>query len=260
MQIRFPAGRRGVDEGLHRLGVRGDQSVRGQGHGRVAGVALVGEQEDGGLDVALLLDGVGLAGRIALLDHPLVGEEGPGVEGVLVHLAVGESVPGLEPDPEGRHRGVRQQDRPALHVGQGADALVGMGDQHLRVLLHIGRHRLHRRLLLGQVEGDEAVGAHAQVHRIGGQQLRHVHRRTALDDGHVQAALLVLAGGQGLVESALFGLGAPVGGEADRGQASLTRRRRGLLCGRAGGEHRRGGERDQTRRLQGRFLPSERRA
>ncbi len=72
----------------------------------------------------------------------------------------------------------------------------GVGDQHLRVLLHEGRHRLHRDALLGQVHDDEAVGAHAQLDGAGGQQLGHVHAGPALDDLHVQAALGVLAGGQ----------------------------------------------------------------
>ena len=50
---------------------------------------------------------------------------------------------------------------------------------------------------------------------------------------HVQAALGVLAGGQRLVEAAVLGLGAPVGGEADRRQPvrMLDRRRRFLTRG-----------------------------
>jgi hypothetical protein len=219
VQVAGPAGGGGLDEGAHRRRVFGDQLVRRHRHGRVAGIALVGEQEHRRLEAAFLLDGVGLAGHIALLDHPLVGQEGGGVEGVFAHLVVGEAVLGLQPHPEGGDRGVGQQDRPALHVGQRVHAGVGVGDQHLRVLLHEGRDHLHRGLGGRQVQHDEAVGAHAHLDRAGGDELGHVHAGAALDDGHLQAALGVLAGRQGLVEAALLGLGAPVGGEADAGLA-----------------------------------------
>ncbi len=199
--------------------------------------------------MGFLFQGVGLAGRIALLDDPLVAEEGRGVERVLAHLAVGEMVLGLQPHPEGGHRGVRQQDRMALHVGDGPDALIGVGDQHLRVLLHEGRHRLNRRLLLGQVHDDEAVGAHAEVDGVGSQELGHVHAGPALDDLNIEPTLGVLAGGQGLVEAPLLGLGVPVGGELQARQASGRggrRRGRRRLRLRTGGEHQGCGERDQA--------------
>ncbi len=121
-----------------------------------------------------------------------------------------------------------------------------MGDQHLRILLHERRHRLHRRLLLRHVHDDEVVGSHAHFHRMGSQQLRHVHAGAALDDLHVQAALAVLARGQGLVEAAMFGLGAPVGGEADHGEPAV-----GLPGRRAGGHRRHRREHDPTQYLQG---------
>ncbi len=102
----------------------------------------------------------------------------------------------------------------ALHVGEAVDAHIGVGDQDLGVLLHEGRHGFHRHMLGGEIHGDEAVRADAQLHRAGRHELGHVHAGAAGHERHLQAPLGIFAIGLGLIESALFRLGAPVGGEA----------------------------------------------
>ena len=102
---------------------------------------------------------------------------------------------------------------------------VGVGDQHLRVLLEDRRHRLHAaRFSWARFMTMKLLEPMPRSDRAGGQQLRHVHAGPALDDGHVEAALGVLAVGQRLVEAAVLGLGAPVGGEADGGAAGCAPR------------------------------------
>ncbi len=115
-----------------------------------------------------------------------------------------------------------------------------MGQQDLGILLEEGGDGLHGRALCDEVQRDEAVGAHAQLDRAGGQQLGHVHAGTALDDLDVQAAPFVGPGGESLIEAAVLGLGAPVGGEADANPALLVD---GGLRVSAGGEAH-GGDRD----------------
>jgi hypothetical protein len=88
---------------------------------------------------------------------------------------------------------------------------------------------------------DEAVGAHPELDLSGGQELGHVHAGAALDDPHVESALLVFAGGQRLVEAAVLGLRAPVGGETDLRAPALGLGLGRLLGRRAGAGH--GGER-----------------
>ena len=105
-----------------------------------------------------------------------------------------------------------------------------MSDQHLRVLLHEGGHGFHWGVLGGEIEDDEAVGTDAHLDRTRGDELRHIHAWAAGDDGHVETALGVFAVGYGFIESALLGLGSPVGGEADR-----------RASGRGGGRSRAGG-------------------
>ena len=57
-----------------------DQVGAGLDGGRVGAVAVVGEQEDVGLEVPLALDRERLGGDVALLDRMLVGDERPRVE------------------------------------------------------------------------------------------------------------------------------------------------------------------------------------
>ena len=92
---------------------------------------------------------------------------------------------------------------------------------------------------LDQIEGDETVGAHAEIRGPAGQQLRHIHVRAALDDLHVQAALGIKPLRQRLVEAAMFALRFPVGDKAD-GSGGARRRCKG------GG---RGGKKKARRRI-----------
>jgi hypothetical protein len=75
-------------------------------------------------------------------------------------------------------------------------------------------------VLGGEVHDAKAIGADAHLGRARGQQLSHIHAGAAWDDLHIQPALLVLAGGQRLIDAAMLGLGSPVGGEADHSGAS----------------------------------------
>ena len=215
VEIGLPAGARRRHEGADRLRVLGREVVARQHHAGVTGIAFVGEQHDHRLEVRLFLDRVGFGREIAFLHHAWIGQERRAVGGVFAHLAVAEAILGLEPHPEGADRGVGQQDRVALEIGQGFHARAGMGDQDLRVLLHEGGHRLHRHLFGGQVHYDKSVRADPHLRRAGGDELRNIGSRAAGQDGHVQAALGVFAIGQRLVEAALLGLRQPVGRELD---------------------------------------------
>ena len=113
------------------------------------------------------------------------------------------------------------------------DALIGMRDQHLRVLLEIGRDFDGRDVLRDRVEALQRVGGQEEVDLADRQQDAVVHARAARHDGHVEPVFAVGAVGQRLVEAAVLGLGHPVGAEGDlverlsRGRAGRARHRDG---------------------------------
>ena len=113
-----------------------------------------------------------------------------------------------------------------------------MGDQDLGVLLEEGGDRLHRSSFGDQVQGNEAVGSHAQLDGPGGQQLRHIDAWPALDDLDVQVSPCIGPGRQGLIEATMLGLGPPVGGEADANATLFVDRGLGIATGSEGGNRR----------------------
>jgi hypothetical protein len=76
------------------------------------------------------------------------------------------------------------------------------------------RHRDRADALLPALHGLHVV-AHDAVDLAGGHQLHDVDLRPAHADGDVQPFLLVQPGGQRLVETAVLGLGVPVGEVAE---------------------------------------------
>ena len=141
-----------------------------------------------------------------------VQEEGLKIERVHARLAVSEAEALPEPGPELHVRGGSDQDRVALEVGDGVDAVVR--HQPLQVELERGRDGGD-----GQAVGDAAqhldIVAHDDVGIAGHEQLHGVHLRAAHADVHVEGRLLVQAGGLGLIEAAVLGLGEPTRQESD---------------------------------------------
>lgn len=88
-----------------------------------------------------------------------------------------------------------------------------MGNNHLRVFLEGGHDGDDRDVLLGGEEGGDQIATHVEVNPAGQKQRLVVHLWAAGDDGNVQTAGLIGAVGDGLIETAVLGLGEPVGAE-----------------------------------------------
>ncbi len=88
-----------------------------------------------------------------------------------------------------------------------------MGDQHRGILLEDCRHRDEGHLLLDELDGLSA--AEVELHAARHQQGHVIDLRAALLDRDVQPVTRIDAGGDRLVEAAIFGLGFPVQAERD---------------------------------------------
>ena len=161
---------------------------------------------------ALLLRLERLRGGVGLLHHVPVGEEGLQVEGVGPHLGVREGVFLLQPGPPRGHAGRGDEDRPVLDARQRRDVVVG--HHPLQVVLERGRHGDRGQALLDRLEHLDVV-AHDRVGLAREQELQAVDLGPAHTDLDVEAGLLVEAGGLGLVEAAVLGLGVPARQEDD---------------------------------------------
>ena len=69
VEIMVPADGRGVDEPLDDVGMLLHEFAAGFDQGRIGRVAVIGEQEDVGLEAALFFDLERLGGQIPLLDR-----------------------------------------------------------------------------------------------------------------------------------------------------------------------------------------------
>ena len=182
--------------------------------GRVGAEALIGQQVDHRVEAGLALHVDGFADGVALLHHALVGEEGAKIEGVGLELLVAKSVIGLHPLPEAELPVLADQHGGRLlQVVPLVVALPGVGDDGLRVLLEDGADHRHRHAVLYLVEGQQQVAGHQEVDLAGGQHGPVVHLRATLLDLHLQVVAPVGAVGHRLVEAAMAGLCAPVGGK-----------------------------------------------
>ena len=210
---------------------------------------MVCEQEDAGLEAGLLLDREGLGRDIALHHRLLVGQEGRGVEGVGANLLVLEAELRFHPLEVRGLTFLGQHDVVGLlEVKKGVVALARMGDEALRLLLenrgddHGGHVFLH-----GQ-EGLDHVAAHVVIEAARQQHQAAIGLRPAHDDFDIEAGLGIGAVGNGLIIPAVFGLGEPVGAEADLvaglcqgtradGEGRSTRTGEGGAAGQSGGGH-----------------------
>ena len=92
---------------------------------------------------------------------------------------------------------------------------IGMGDQHLRLLLEDRGDFDERDVFLNRRERLQQIAGHVEL-RLAGQHQRTVRRlRSALHDGDLQPVFLIGAVGDRLVEAAMLGLRQPVRAEAD---------------------------------------------
>ena len=90
-----------------------------------------------------------------------------------------------------------------------------MGQQDLRILLEDGGDRDHRHIIGDRIERHQRVGGHEKVELAGNQQHAVVVVGAAGHDGDVEPVFPVGAVGRGLEESALLGLGHPIGSKRD---------------------------------------------
>ena len=160
---------------------------------------------------ACLLDEIGLAREIALLDRLLVGEERRDVEVVSADLVVAVAELGLEKEPPADARVAAHHDRLAF---QGRKAVVSdplVRDQNRRILLERSRDRHHRDVILGEIERYEGIGGNAEFDAACRQKLRLVDLRPSLAQDEVDAVLLVDPGRKRLIIAAVFGFRLPVG-------------------------------------------------
>src|ERR1051326_6511653 len=104
-------------------------------------------------------------------------------------------------------------------------ALPGMGDQKRRVLLEDPRERDHLYVLLHEIERHERIRRDVEVEDAGREQLRMVHLRPARPQFHIEAVLLINAGRDRLVKTAMLGLGLPIRTEIDSLGGSRARER-----------------------------------
>ena len=149
----------------------------------------------------------------------------------------------MHPDP---HQAIRPAARrPLAHEERGLDDVTVEGIRSVTAedireahasgceikLLAIAQRREDEHEPAEGADHDRCAVGQAAAQRVRGQQLRHVHARAALDDLDVQPALLIGPAGQGLIEAALFGLGAPVGGETQPHPALFVDRSLGPPAG-----------------------------
>ena len=90
-----------------------------------------------------------------------------------------------------------------------------MGEQDGRVTLEHGADGGEGQVFADEVERQKTIAGNGEVDPAGEQELRLVHLRPALADRDVEAVLGVDAGGHGLVEPAILGLGQPIEAERD---------------------------------------------
>ena len=116
---------------------------------------------------------------------------------------------GFQPLEIGGDALLGDEQREPLEVLEFLDALIGMRDQHLRVLLEHGGDRDGRNVLLDRVEALQRVGAHEEVDLADRQQQPVVHVRAARHDGDVEPVFPIGAVGERLIEAAMLGLAPP---------------------------------------------------
>ena len=95
------------------------------------------------------------------------------------------------------------------------EPLTGMRHQNDRILLEQRGDRQRRHVLLDRGERLNHVRAHVEIDAAGGEQQPVVRLRPARQDFHLEPVFRVGAVHDGLIETAMLGLGQPVGSERD---------------------------------------------
>ena len=208
-----PALERGVYEALHQILFLIRHFFRDIDGRLIVVEACVGQQVDYRI-YARLHDGVGLVGQKSLLRNVLVRQERRHVERVGAYLIVGVPEFHAQERPIAGASGSSDEDRLALELGERVVTHVRMRDEDLRVFLEDRRDTQERQVLLDVVEPLEGA-RHDHVDTAAEQHLRGVLLRTAHAQVAVDAVFLVDAIGNGEIEAAVLGLGAPVGLIAD---------------------------------------------
>src|SRR5580704_1901183 len=131
---------------LHKIAAGLDQ-------GRIGRVAIIGEQEDVGLETTLLLDLERLRGQIPLLDRTRLGDEGGRIEVVGLDVLVLETVSEPHPGPECVDRAGADKSRiRRWKILPFIEADARMRHEDLRVFLEVGGHGDGRNVVLHRQE------------------------------------------------------------------------------------------------------------
>ncbi len=93
------------------------------------------------------------------------------------------------------------------------EALAGMRHEDGRIDLEHAGDRHDRHILLHGFQHLDRIRAHDEIDASRRQQDLRVHLRAALQNFHVEAVARISPVGDRLIETAMFGLCAPVGGE-----------------------------------------------
>ena len=156
-----------------------------------------------------------LRGHIALHRAFRIDDERLRIRSVRPHLRILEAVIGLEPLIIGGDALRRDEQRQIFQILEFVDALIGMGDEDLRVFLEQRGDLDHRHVLGDGIKTLQRVGAEEEIDLADRQQDLIVRARAARHDGDVEAVFPVGAVGQRLVEAAVLALRHPIGAERD---------------------------------------------
>lgn len=213
VEIIHPADDARIDEALHQRRVLLHKIAPCLDQRRIAVEPLVRQQEQLRLELRLLLDREGLGGDVALHRALLVGEERLRIERVGLHLLFAEAEIALHPLEVAGDAFLGDEQRQFLQVVELLDALIGMRNQDLRLLLEDRRDRDCRNVLQRRVERLKRVRAHVELDPSRDQRKAMVRVRPARQDRHIEAVLLVCAVHQRLIEAAVLALRHPIGRE-----------------------------------------------
>ena len=158
--------------------------------------AMIGEQEDIGLEARLLLDREGFCCRIALLHRLLVGDKRACIEIIGAQVRIAESI--FHPEP-GIGRGdeiLAEINGRANKVFECVATLTWMRHEDLRVFLEHGGDNDRRHILLDRCKGLNHIAAHDEFEAAGGEHQARVGLRAALDDLNVEAVFRISAVGE----------------------------------------------------------------
>ena len=213
IHVAVPPDDRGIDKALHEIRLLRNKIGASFDRGRVAIVAVFGQEKDVWLKAALPLDFIGLRGDITLLDGILVGNERRRIKIVGLHLLFAKPIRVLQPLENRDQIVFADKGRGFGKVVEAIETDARMRHQDQRIFLEQACNDQRRDALLDRKQRLDQVGAEVEVDAPRCEQELVVHLRAPLDDLHVEAVALVGPVNERLVEPTMLGLGKPIGCE-----------------------------------------------